>query len=93
MALKKANILTSYLLKAFSSDSPQSVNFRIRVLENTMKNIYPVVDRNRPIRKMLAQDRFSWPVSAGCLKKNYHWNPRVKINSFCLHNGSFFVCM
>ena len=26
---------------------------RIRVQKNTMKNIYPVVDQNRPIRKLL----------------------------------------
>ena len=52
-----------------------------------MKVIYPVVDQNRPIRKTQAQDRYSWPIIAACLKKNYHWSPREKTNSFCLHNG------
>ena len=32
-----------------------------------MENIYPVEDRNRPIRKTLAQDWHCCPISAACL--------------------------
>ena len=60
------NILT----KRFSSDTPQGIkrqNVGIRVQKNTIENIYPVVDRKRPIRITQAHDRHSCPISSACL--------------------------
>ena len=42
------------------------------------------MDRNKPSKKTKAQDRYSCPNSAACLKKNSHWSPREKTNSFYL---------
>ena len=83
---EKSKHFTTYL-KLFCLAILKVQNVRIR------KNLYPVVDQNRPIRKTQAQDRYSLPISAACLKKNYHWSPREKTKSFCIHNGGFFVCM
>ena len=55
MALKKANILQH----TFSSDTPQSIKRQNKGPKEHDENIYPVVDRNRPIRKTQAQDRYS----------------------------------
>ena len=56
MALKK----TFYnILKAFSSDTPQNIKRQNKGPKEHDENIYPVVDRNRPIRKTQAQDRYS----------------------------------
>ena len=47
------------ILKAFSSDTPQSIKRQNKGPKEHDENIYPVVDRNRPIRKTQAQDRYS----------------------------------
>ena len=47
------------LEKAFSSDTPQSIKRQNKGPKEHDKNIYPVVDLNRPIRKTQAQDRYS----------------------------------
>ena len=57
MALKKQTFYN--ILKAFSSDTPQSIKLQKRGPREHDENIYPVVDRNRPIRKTQAQDRYS----------------------------------
>ena len=56
MALKKANILQH--TKSFLSDTPQSIKRQNKGPKEHDENIYPVVDRNRPIRKSQAQDRY-----------------------------------
>ena len=48
---EKSKHYTTYSLKAFLSEASQSIKHQNRFRKNTMKNIYPVVDRNRPIRK------------------------------------------
>ena len=80
MALKKANIskpLLQYttfhnIQKIFRLTLLRVINVRIRVRKNTMENIHPVVDQNRPIRKTQAHDRHSCPISAACQQKNYY---------------------
>ena len=57
MALKKQTFYN--ILKAFSSDIPQSIKRQNQGPEEHDENIYPVVNRNRPIRKTQAQDRYS----------------------------------
>ena len=61
MALKEANILNHIDLKVFRLTLLRAQNVRIRVRKNTMRNIYPVVDRNGPIRKTQAQDQYRVP--------------------------------
>ena len=55
MALKKQTFYN--ILIAFSSDTPQSIKCQNKGPKEHDENIYPVVDRNRPIRKTQAQDR------------------------------------
>ena len=50
---KSKNFIT-YWLKAFSPDTPQSIRRQNKGPKEHDGNIYPVVDRNRPIRKMQA---------------------------------------
>ena len=55
MALKKANILYHKILfyiKAFSSDTPQSIKRQNKGPKEHDEKLNPDVDRNRPIRKM-----------------------------------------
>ena len=47
------------ILKAFSSDTPQSIKHQNKGPKEHDENIYQVVDRNRLIRKTQAQDRYS----------------------------------
>ena len=44
---------------SFSSDTLQSIKRQNKGPKEHNENIYPVVDRNRPIRKTQAQDRYS----------------------------------
>ena len=57
MTLKKRTFYN--ILKAFSSDTPQSIKRQNKGPKEHDENIYPVVDLNRPIRKTQAQDRYS----------------------------------
>ena len=57
---EKSKNFTTYKLIPFSPDTPQSIKRQNKgPKENDEKNIDPVVDRNRPIRKTQAQDRYS----------------------------------
>ena len=47
----KCKHFTTYWLKAFSSDTPQSIKRQNKGPKEHDENIYPVVDRKRPIRK------------------------------------------
>ena len=55
---KKRKNFTTYLLKAFSSDTPQSTERQKKGPKEHDENIYPVLDQNRPIRKTQAQDQY-----------------------------------
>ena len=80
MALKKQTFYN--ILKAFSSDTPQSIKRQNKGPKEHDEKIYT------QLWIEIGQSE-----SATCLKENYHWSPREKTNSFCLHNGGFFVCM
>ena len=47
----KSKHFTTYWLNAFSSDTPQSIKRQNKGQKEHDENIYPVVDRSRPIRK------------------------------------------